>query len=238
MLPVKRETTQTLPSSAACGRQLPPKEKPLELTGAFSPWGRRCPRPRPRTDEGRACGGCPLKGGHANSALISRLRAAASVYALRAAFGGCAPTRACGRSPSGEAFRTGAAPRGKPLELTGAFSPWGRRCPRPRPWTDEGRVCGGCLLKGDHANSALISRLRAAASPEGEAFRTGAAPWGKPLEMTGAFSPWGRRCPRPRPRTDEGRACGCCPLKEGYANSALISRLRAAASPEGEAFKE
>ena len=25
-----------------------------------------------------------------------------SVYALRAAFGGCAPTRACGRSPSGE----------------------------------------------------------------------------------------------------------------------------------------
>ena len=40
-----------------------------------------------------------------NSALISRLRAAASVYALRAAFGGCAPTRACGRSPSGEAFK-------------------------------------------------------------------------------------------------------------------------------------
>ena len=29
----------------------------------------------------------------------------ASVYALRAAFGGCAPTRACGRSPSGEAFK-------------------------------------------------------------------------------------------------------------------------------------
>ena len=34
--------------------------------------------------------------------LISRLRATASVYALRAAAksGGCAPTRACGRSPS------------------------------------------------------------------------------------------------------------------------------------------
>ena len=45
----------------------------------------------------------------------------ASVYALRAAFGGCAPTRACGRSPSG-----------KPLELTGAFSPWGRRWPAGR----------------------------------------------------------------------------------------------------------
>ena len=65
-------------SSAACGRQLPPRGKPLELTGAFSPWGRRCPRPRPRTDEGRVCGGCPLKGDYANSALISRLRAAAS----------------------------------------------------------------------------------------------------------------------------------------------------------------
>ena len=166
-----REATRTSPSSAACGRQLPPKgkplelaaaprEKPLELTRAFSPWGRRCPRPRPRTDEGRACGGCPLKGDHANFALISRLRAAASVYALRAAFGGCAPTRACGRSPSGEAF-----------ELTGAFSPWGRRCPRPRPRTDEGRACGYCPLKGGYANFALISRLRAAASPEGEAFR-------------------------------------------------------------------
>ena len=67
-----------MPSSAACGRQLPPRGKPLELTGAFSPWGRRCPRPRPRTDEGRVCGGCPLKGDYANSALISRLRAAAS----------------------------------------------------------------------------------------------------------------------------------------------------------------
>ena len=80
---------------------------------------------------------------------------------------------------------------------------------------------------------ALISRLRAAASPEGEAFRTGAAPWGKPLELTGAFSPWGRRCPRLRPRTDEGRACGYCPLKGDHANSALISRLRAAA-PRGK----
>ena len=58
----KRAATQTSPSSAACGRQLPPKGKPLEL-------------------------------------------AAASVYALRAAFGGCAPTRACGRSPSWEAYK-------------------------------------------------------------------------------------------------------------------------------------
>ena len=36
--------------------------KKVKNDGAFSPWGRRCPRPRPRTDEGRACGGCPLKG--------------------------------------------------------------------------------------------------------------------------------------------------------------------------------
>ena len=129
-----------MPSSAACGRQLPPRGKPLELTGAFSLWGRRCPRPRPRTDEGRACGGCPLKG---------------------------RPRKLCPHQPP-----AGAVPREKPLELTGAFSPWGRRCPRPRPRTDEGRVCGGCPLKGDHANFALISRLRAAASPEGEAFRT------------------------------------------------------------------
>ena len=42
----------------------------------------------------------------ADSALISRLRAAASVSALRAASGGCASTRACGRSPEGEALET------------------------------------------------------------------------------------------------------------------------------------
>ena len=151
------------------------------MTGAFSPWGRRCPRPRPRTDEGRACGGCPLKGGYANSALISRLRAA--------------------------------APREKPLELTGAFSPWGRRCPRPRPRTDEGRVCGGCPLKGGYANSALISRLRAAASvyalraafggcaptracgrsPSGEAFRTGASPSGEAFRSDRSLLPLGEK---------------------------------------------
>ena len=155
--------------------------------GAFSPWGRRCPRPRPRTDEGRACGGCPLKGGYANFAPISRLRAAAS--------------------PEGEAFRTGGSPSGKPLELTGAFSPWGRRCPRPRPRTDEGRACGGCPLKG------RLRKLRPHQPPAGGSFSLraksrlrrlrsdtrlrAAAPRGKLLELTGAFSPWGRRCPRP-----------------------------------------
>ena len=57
-----------------------------------------------------------------NFALISRLRAAASVYALRAAFGGCAPTRACGRSPSGEGifywFSPAATTAASAMELT------------------------------------------------------------------------------------------------------------------------
>ena len=48
----------------------------------------------------------------------------------------------------------------------------------------RGRVCGGRLLKGDHANFALISRLRAAASPEGEAFRTGGSPSGEAFKET------------------------------------------------------
>ena len=37
----------------------------------------------------------------------------------------------------------------------------------------RGEPAEAARLKGDYANSALISRLRAAASPEGEAFRTG-----------------------------------------------------------------
>ena len=58
----------------------------------------------------------------------------------------------------------------------------------------------------------------------------GGSPSGKPLELTGAFSPWGRRCPRPRPRTDEGRACGCCPLKE------RLRKLRPHQPPAGGSF--
>ena len=48
-------------------------------------------------------------------------------------------------------------------------SPLGGRCPRPRPRADEGRVCGGLPFVGCDGSFALISRLRAAASPEGEA---------------------------------------------------------------------
>ena len=36
VLPVKRETTRTPPSSAACGRQLPPRGKPLGTGGSPS----------------------------------------------------------------------------------------------------------------------------------------------------------------------------------------------------------
>ena len=49
-------------------------------------------------------------------------------------------------------------------------------------------------------------------------------------------SPFGGRWPRPRPRPDEGRVCRNYPLT-GWNDSALISRLRAAASPEGEALE-
>ena len=44
----------------------------------------------------------PLTGDHRNAAPHPALRGHLPVYALRAAFGGCAPTRACGRSPKGE----------------------------------------------------------------------------------------------------------------------------------------
>ena len=102
-----REATRTPPSSAACGRQLPPKGKPLEL-------------------------------------------AAASVYALRAAFGGCAPTRACGRSPSGEAFKKGEA-NARPLpcclfilrHYSRGLRPRRPRRPAPRlRWQPAPRVSG------------------------------------------------------------------------------------------------
>ena len=48
-------------------------------------------------------GGNPCTGNGGRPALIRRF-APPSVYALKAAFGGCAPTRACERSPSGEGF--------------------------------------------------------------------------------------------------------------------------------------
>ena len=42
----------------------------------------------------------------------------------------------------------------------------------PRPRADEGRVYQFHPQPGSHIQSALISRLRAAASPEGEAKET------------------------------------------------------------------
>ena len=61
--------------------------------------GKRSPKV---TDEGRVFRDTPLTGDHRNAAPHPALRGHLPVYALRAAFGGCAPTRACGRSPKGE----------------------------------------------------------------------------------------------------------------------------------------
>ena len=53
------------------------------------------------TDEGQVFRDTPLTGDHRNAAPHPAAGPPFS-YALRAAFGGCAPTRACGRSPKGE----------------------------------------------------------------------------------------------------------------------------------------
>ena len=73
-------------------------------------------------------GKCPaaarLRDSAKHFALISQRAGplTASVYALRAAFGGCAPTRACGRSPSGEGifywFSPAATTAASAMELT------------------------------------------------------------------------------------------------------------------------
>ena len=97
MLPVKRETTQTPPSSAACGRQLLPREKPLEMAEPSPPGGEGVRGPARGRMRGEPAEVARLKGGHANFALISRLRAAASPEGE--AF------RTGGRSPSGEALK-------------------------------------------------------------------------------------------------------------------------------------
>ena len=131
-----------------------------ENKGAFSLGGEGVRGPARGRMRGESAEIARLKGDRANFALISRLRAAASVSALRAAFGGCAPTRACGRSPSGKAFRTG-----------GAFSLGGEGVRGPARGRMRGESAEVVRLKGGHTNSALISRLRAAASPEGEAFK-------------------------------------------------------------------
>ena len=47
--------------------------------------------------------------------------------------------------------------------------PLGGRCPRPRPRAVEGRVSAAARSRSRHTSSPLISRLRAAASPRGEA---------------------------------------------------------------------
>ena len=46
---------------------------------------------------------------------------------------------------------------------------------------------------GGYANSALISRLRAAASPEGEAFRVGGSPSGEAFRTDRSLLPLGEK---------------------------------------------
>ena len=69
--------------------------------GTASPSGGSCQRPRPLTDEGQTFPRQPINGQRRHTRPSSGPAGPPSVYALRAAFGGCAPTRACGRSPSG-----------------------------------------------------------------------------------------------------------------------------------------
>ena len=71
-----------------------------------SPEGKVAPQGRMR---GRFIMTDHLRTAMAGSPLISQRAGplTASVYALRAAYGGCAPTRACGRSPAGEAILPG-----------------------------------------------------------------------------------------------------------------------------------
>ena len=71
-------------------------------------WGKLSPKV---TDGGQVFRDTPLTGDHRNAAPNQALRGRLSVYALRAAFGGCAPTRACGRSPEGEAFFLASCPK-------------------------------------------------------------------------------------------------------------------------------
>ena len=68
---------------------------------AFPTQGGRCPE---GADEGQSGCGCPQTGCVGKAAPHQSPSVTASVSAPRAAFGGCAPTRACGRSPEGEAF--------------------------------------------------------------------------------------------------------------------------------------
>ena len=69
---------------------------------AFPRGGRWCEAP----DEGRVCGYDPSTGQYGKRDPHQSPAAITSASALRAASGGCASTRACGRSPEGEALET------------------------------------------------------------------------------------------------------------------------------------
>ena len=71
---------------------------------SLPPWGKMAPQGRMR---GSLTATTRSRAATASTALISQRSGplTASVSALRAASGGCASTRACGRSPAGEAAR-------------------------------------------------------------------------------------------------------------------------------------
>ena len=128
--------------------------------------------------------GRTMKGRAARSLPSSGTAAPPSVYALKAAFGGCAPTCACERSPSGKALEKEANHAYKNDGLSGpgpcpagAFFDGGGRWPRA--------VHGRAVVPGHH----------------------GAGPAGKPAGPRDTALP-GSACRAPMPTTPRG--CWIC----------------------------
>ena len=161
--------------------------------------------------------------------LISRLRAAASVSALRAASGGCASTRACGRSPKGEAadtrkahlcgraFRAGVRNRKRRMAIVKGcnltpgcvFTVRGGGAASK----ENGVIWAGCCLRGNNPSRRGASYMRPSTGSHLRA-DTGAAPTQAREKITryrtacgcsraGASNPR-RRCSQPRRRRHAG----------------------------------
>ena len=90
-------------------------------------------------------------------------------------------------------------------------SPSGGSCPRPRPRTDEGRVTVAARKRDVAGKLPLIRPCGATFPQRGRLGIT--PPPARPMHHLSALcavcvavaSPLGGSCPRPRPRTDEGR---------------------------------
>ena len=107
----------------------------------------------------------------ASSALISPLTRTASVSALRAASGGCASTRACGRSPEGEALETQKRGRFRALFRLSkkVCSPLGPLCEGAPPAGGGGRELYGCPKYFGLWQGSLPPLLRGTAPPLAQA---------------------------------------------------------------------